>query len=605
MLTPDARTVLLDDLQAPPGYEVDAAVATTFTLDLTAAMLPPFAISGIGTGAIGRDPISLLQALRHASDKVDVFCQAGAIGVPRSADLVAFLEPMVHQIVPPVGALFHPKIWLLRFTSPSSQTKYRLLVLSRNLTHDNTWDVAVRLDSESVADRPRADNDALTALLRWLPDHAIHISRERRERVLTLADEVSRVHWERPEHVEEVRLHTGGVPGQPSIDLGAGRHLVISPFVTADGLARATKGHKDRPALVSRQETLDDLDPEVLDGVTAYTMAADTAVPMEEGEGVEAPSQSDDAPQPSGTLSGLHAKVYVVEPTDTWTKARVLLGSSNATEPGLTKNVEFLVEVLGRREHLGVEQVLPSDGSSTKGIRPLVEPYVRQAPIDRTEEKTRRRLQHLLRSIAAIHHVVSISEETSTTGPTYSASVASDHPYPAREVVTVTINLLTRSGSTSEVVGRPDLTVSGLAAADITPCVAVTATEGSLTESTVVLGRLEGAPAGRLDAVIANQVNDKDKFRRLVLLLLSLGNPAELAALLADNTSGDESSAFFGNGSSGILELVLRGLGARSAAIDDLDRLVAAVNADVLPDGFEAFWEQVRQARLLLQEESA
>lgn len=600
MLTPDARTVLLEDLQAPPGYDVDAAVATTFTLDLTAAMLPPFAISGIGTGSIDRDPISLLQALRHASDKVDVFCQAGSIGVPRSADLVAFLEPMVHQIVPPTGALFHPKIWLLRFTSPSGPAKYRLLVLSRNLTHDNTWDIAVRLDSESLDEHPREQNEPLTALLRWLPDHALHVSPARRARVHALADEVARVQWERPEHVEHIAFHTGGIHGQPTINFWAGGHLVISPFVTAEGLARATKGHNRPPVLVSRQETLDDLEPGALDGLSAYTLAADTDVPITD----EAATDDGDAPPP-GTLSGLHAKVYVLEPTDTWTKARILLGSSNATEPGLTTNVEFLVEVFGRREHLGVEQLLPSDGSSTKGIRPLVEPYVRQAPIDRTEEQTRRRLQTLLRSIATIHHVISISDEASTIGPRYSAAVATDHPYPTGEGVTVTINLLTRSGSTSEVIGRPDLTVSGLAAADITPCIAVTATEGKYSESTVILGQLLGSPEGRLDAVIANQVNDKDKFRRLVLLLLSLGNPAELAALLADDTSGDGSSAFFGTGSSGILELVLRGLGARSTAIDDLDRLVAAVNADVLPEGFEEFWEQVRQARRLLQEETA
>ena len=74
MLTPDARTVLLDDLRAPAGYEVDHAVATTFTLDLTAAMLPPFAFADLGATSTRMDPIALLQALRHASGKVDIFC---------------------------------------------------------------------------------------------------------------------------------------------------------------------------------------------------------------------------------------------------------------------------------------------------------------------------------------------------------------------------------------------------------------------------------------------------------------------------------------------------------------------------------------------------
>lgn len=595
MLTPDARTVLLDDLQAPPGYEVDAVVATTFTLDLTAAMLPPFALSGIGTKAMGRDPIALLQALRSAGDKVDIFCQAGSIGVPRSPDLVAFLEPMVHQVVPPSGGLFHPKIWLLRFTAQGSQPRYRLLVLSRNLTHDNTWDVAVRLDSESSDDTPREANSALTALLRWLPDHAHHLPATRRERVVTLADEASRVVWERPEHVRWITFHAGGVPGQPELDLRAGRHLVISPFVTADGLVLATSGHHTPPVLLSRQEALDDLPAEVIEGVTAYTMAADTELPLDD--------QGDDTPP--ATLSGLHAKVYILEPTNAPKRARVLLGSSNATDPGLTRNIELLIEAIGPRAHLGVEQFLPADASSTDGLRPLIEPYVRQTPIDRTEEKTRRRLQHHLRSIASIDHRVTISEGGDRAGATYSAEVTAGRCYTAIDDVRVTINLLTRPGSTATVDGTPWLRVGGLATADITPCIAVTAAHGSIKESTVVLARLEGAPEGRLDAVIANQVNDKDKFRRLLLLLLSLGNPAELAALLAEDSAGDGSFGFFGSGSQGILELVLRGLGTHSDAIDDLDRLVAAVDAEVLPDGFEAFWEQVRAARDLLKEACA
>ena len=125
MLTPDARTVLLEDLRAPDGYTLDHAVTTTFTLDLTAAMLPPFAFADIGIGSSRPDPISMLQSLRRAGSKVDIFCQAGAIGVPRSADLVAFLEPMVHQVVPPTGGLFHPKCWFLRFASPDREPRHQ------------------------------------------------------------------------------------------------------------------------------------------------------------------------------------------------------------------------------------------------------------------------------------------------------------------------------------------------------------------------------------------------------------------------------------------------------------------------------------------------
>ena len=594
MLTPDARTVLLDDLRAPTGYTIDHAVATTFTLDLTAAMLPPFAIANIGITERRPDPITLLQALRHASDKVDVFCQAGSIGVPRSEDLVAFLEPMVHQVVP-TGGLFHPKVWVMRFVADDARPKYRLLVLSRNLTHDNTWDIAVRLDSESISDEPLEMNGPLVALLRWLPEHVHHIGADRATRVRSLAEEIAHVSWERPDDVERLSFHVVGLPGHDTLSLHARRHLVISPFVEDDGLAMATRGHQEVPTLISRQETLDALSDDALNGVSAYTLAADVDVPTTDETGEDEP----DVP----LLHGLHAKVYVLEPTDKWTKARVLLGSSNATTPGLTGNVEFLVEVLGRRDRLGIDSILPPDAESRSGLRPLIEPYVRQPPLDREDERTRRRLQGSLRSIAAIEHLVEIVEEdTPGEGQSYRATISTCADYPSTEA-SVSVALLTRRASTADVERRPHLVVHHLPPADISPCVIVTASDGDITESTIVLGRLIGAPKGRLDAVIARQIDDPGKFMRLLMLMLSLGNPSELAALLEAHRGSGSGGGSLDITTSGVLELVLRGLSTGAAGIEDLDHLINKVlDDDVLPDGFREFWGQVSQARRMLED---
>lgn len=593
MLKPESRTVLLEDLRAPSGFTIDHAVATTFTLDLTAAMLPPFAIADIGITGRRPDPITLLQALRHASDKVDIFCQAGSIGVPRSEDLVAFLEPMVHQVVPTRG-LFHPKVWVMRFVADDAPPSYRLLVLSRNLTHDNTWDIAVRLDSESIADEPLDVNDPLVALLRWLPEHVHHIDATRMTRLRSLTDEIAHVRWERPEDVETLSFHVIGLPGHDTPSLHAGRHLVISPFVEADGLRTATQGHKKSPTLISRQETLDDMPADALEGVATYTLAADVDLPTTDDTVEDEPDMS--------LLHGLHAKAYVLEPTDKWTKARVLLGSSNATTPGLTSNVEFLVEVIGRRDRLGIERVLPPDAESRDGLRPIIEPYVRRPPKDRDEERTRRRLQGSLRSIAAIEHLIEVAaEDTADDEHTYRATISASAGYPTTNA-SASIALLTRRASSAGVTGRPDHVVRHLPPADISPCVIVTLTEGDITESTVVLGRLIGAPEGRLDAVIARQVNDRDKFMRLLMLMLSLGSPSDLATLLAARRGSGSGGGSLDITTSGVLELVLRGLSSDGGGIEDLDHLITEVLDDeVLPEGFRTFWDEVSHARRLLK----
>jgi hypothetical protein len=81
MLSPDDRTLLVD-LLAPPdaGFRLESAVATTFTLHLTALLPVPLGLAGADLSP-STDPLSILQAIRKYSDRIDVFCQAGHVSV--------------------------------------------------------------------------------------------------------------------------------------------------------------------------------------------------------------------------------------------------------------------------------------------------------------------------------------------------------------------------------------------------------------------------------------------------------------------------------------------------------------------------------------------
>ena len=162
MLAPDGRAVLLDALRPPQGYELGFAVATTFTLDLAAALIVPLAFAGSQLGE-AKDPVAVMEAVRSSADRVAIFCQAGNIVVPQQAsDLVAFIEQCVHEVRrPKPGHLFHPKLWALRYEAEEHEPTYRLLVLTRNLTLDRSWDLVLRLDSDDTRRRRNRDNEQL------------------------------------------------------------------------------------------------------------------------------------------------------------------------------------------------------------------------------------------------------------------------------------------------------------------------------------------------------------------------------------------------------------------------------------------------------------
>ena len=153
MLEPDGRSLLLDALRPPAGHELDAAAGTTFSLDLVSLLTAPVAFAMFdrqrADGSPITDPIAMLQALRAHSERITLFHGAGQITAPPiDQRLIVYLEQSVYAVVPPnANAIFHPKVWFLRFRNTETDAiSLRFLCLSRNLTPDRSWDTLLRLD---------------------------------------------------------------------------------------------------------------------------------------------------------------------------------------------------------------------------------------------------------------------------------------------------------------------------------------------------------------------------------------------------------------------------------------------------------------------------
>ncbi|KGN29778.1 hypothetical protein N802_11385 [Knoellia sinensis KCTC 19936] len=612
MLPPDSRAVLLDHLRPSAGYSLGGAIATTFTLSLPAAVIPPLAFSAFtGTGSPGQDPISQLEAVRSAANRIDVFCQAGNIAMPaKAADLFAFVEPMVHGVRRPPNGLFHPKIWFIRYDpNQGGSSQYRLLVLTRNLTHDRTWDVVVRLDSAAVEKRVQRENAPLAALLSSLPERAVTpMASARATRVSALADEARRISWEHPESIGSLDFHY--LAEGRGLDLSGHRHLVISPFLNDAGLRAATRHSRDITVL-SRVEELEQLEVGTAGDITAYVL--DEMAGIDSGEGVEEATHAQNdgaevapAAGAGSLLNGLHAKVYVVEP-DARQRPRLLIGSANATDAAFGSNVEFMVEFRGARKDFGIDRFVGPEGSLAEIIREY-QVTGGQAPDPAEEEQFA--LENALRSIAEIHHVITVTKGATATAeakPAFSLMVATDRAYSTPSDWKVTVGLLTRPGLGRMVESSTPLAekFEGVEKADITPflCVSLTAPSG-LSASTVLVGELHNDPEDRLDVVLARQIDTPEKFLRFLYLLLSLGNLHWLAQLEAGSDSdAAKSGPLLGSGRGpGILELVLQGIATNPSALDDLDGLVRRLTATeegrhLLPEGFEQLWSAVSDAR--------
>ncbi|QIX27214.1 hypothetical protein ncot_11840 [Nocardioides sp. JQ2195] len=575
----------MDQLAPPNGAKFDRAVATTFALDLTATLLPALAFTGFHLASGTSDPIATLESIRSTADRIDVFCQAGAIGVPeKSPDLLAFLEPMVHPVRPPSShGLFHPKVWFIRYVDDAGPPSYRLLVLTRNLTMDSSWDLAVRLDSESIAKKTQPASAALRDFLVSLPDRATpSLSGARRKAISELADEAGRIVWELPPSAEQAVLHYLNPNRKRSTDFSGARHLVVSPFVDAAGLSRIRP--KGEIQILSRAEELEKLETVTTSRLKARVL--DELAVSQEVEGSRLGGQ-------------LHAKMYVVEQSQNWSKSHVFIGSANATGAAFTNNTEFLVEIRGHKNHFGIERFLGDDGT----FMAMTEPYQpTEAEVDEAEDALQRELENAVRRVAGM--TFSVEVISSGTDDTHDLHLTSEKPFSLEPGWHATVELLTlpEHGAPVGPGVALDTVVPAVPTPDITPFLAIRVVSPTgLLASTVVVAALINEPKDRLDVVLARQMDSPDKFLRFLFFLLSLGKPAALVDRASTRSTGTGGASPFGEGGSGVLEMVLGALATRPEALADLDALVARLEGTeagrkALPEGFSEFWSVVRDA---------
>lgn len=517
MLEPTTRHLFTDGLRPPSGYSVDVAVGTTYTLGLASLLLPPLAMAAhdreTSDGDDPGDSIALLEAVRRFADRMTVFCHAGAIHVPgQYRRILAFAEDSVIEALPHAeGHIFHPKMWVLRFTD-GTQHRHRLLCLSRNLTADTSWDTIVQLeqaDGGPIEGAPAGD------FLRALPGLAVRpLASERAAQLADLASSVAGASFSVPEPFTRGELHPLGVGtghGWP-VPHGARNAVAISPFLDRPTVQRLNPS--GRRVFVSREDTYAEL------GAAAFT-GADVRVLDPLAETVIEQEQLDHG-TPWSVRSGLHAKTFV------WDYDRsgwCLTGSANATSAAFAGNVEFGVLLHGPRRSCGVDAFLPTE--PLKGEVSLARVLVPYTIADLEPQADPTRAAEV--AVTAYHSVLATARPalhvtTAEDGTRYDVQLAFSGALP-EDPGRTTARLLSRAGEqhAQPIEGAPvwrDVTL-----ADLTPFVTIRTTvtlEGGdeLSLDCVLKADLIGAPEDRAARMLRSLLDSEDSVLRYLSFLL-------------------------------------------------------------------------------------
>lgn len=595
MLNPNTRSLYTAALTPPPGMVFDEAIGTTFSLDPAMLLSVPvhLALLGGDRGNPLRDGIAVLESVRRLSGRITLYAQRGRLQIPSPPHvLYGLLESMVVEVVAPRGGVFHPKLWVMRFIDPLNDASVllRLMVLSRNLTADRSWDVALTLEGEPSG-RNRANNRSLGELVSSLPRLAFgEVDPARIEQAIRLGDELRRVDWELPHGFDDVSFHVLGLKRKAWIPDWSNRFAVISPFCSDTALGMLVD-HTARPdALISRPETLAELSTETTENFERC-LALDEAAETEDGEDLEEGTDRD--------TSGLHAKVYVFERG--W-NTHIVLGSANATHAALeaSANVEVLAELVGKRSRVGgIDKLLGAEG-----LGEVIVDY--HAPehgdvLDPDYKAAEAALESARDALASAKLIIDCTHTAETEDWRLDLigavdnlqGVASARAWPITVPDSHAVDIATLPATAR-------LTLGNFATASITGLVAIElrAEVRDVRIRFVLNLPIAGLPRERDSAVLQTVIRNRDGFLRYLLLLLG-----DLGA--AQNSPGDGKGGSWtvGGGSEcmPLLEELVRAYSREPERLVEVSRVVRRLtegedNQQIVPQEFLETWAVFEQA---------
>ena len=361
------RHSVVDMFRPPPGYCLDQAVGTTYSVDFVTLTSVFMAFADAESDEQNGSSIpEQLFAFTRLSERLKLFVNRGCIllsGVRESSRICAIYDSLIEEVSLPEGS-FHPKLWFLSYkpkqTPENAGAKpiHRLLVGSRNLTLSNCWELAVKLDGQSAIGIRRDSVGGVLA--RYLKSIQQYTGCQSSVLDTAIANLPS-IEFSLPAGVTECSLAIQW-PGERelvnSLPAAGKEAVIVSPFLGKTFVERVTKGFEKVALISTRREIELKLDEKIVTSLQPNLFYV-----------------NDDASAEVTTRLSLHAKLYFFETSDS---QQMLIGSANASRnawqginseamlsfPFGIKKSSFLEDFIHKSKselHPWIERYLPED----------------------------------------------------------------------------------------------------------------------------------------------------------------------------------------------------------------------------------------------------
>ncbi len=577
-------------LLAPPtGYALDFAVGTTYSLDLNALVGACMSLSlGEETDSELLDnPIYILDTLHRTGEKLALFCEGGQIKVPQKVTkLHALLENIVFEVVMPkrrgtAYSSFHPKMWLLRYRNTDMVPLYRVVVLSRNLTFDRSWDVVFSMDG-TLSEEQTEKNAPLKEFLAFLADGLpkTPLGKEKKRGIRSLISDLDRVRFEIKKPFTDFEFLPIGI-GRTQTDIRTVLRLsskkyddlfVMSPFLS-NGEIKALDGLIGEEAvLVTRRESLSKLRVEDCSKFKIFCIRDEVV----NGEGTYSDGENETVQQ-----QDIHAKLYL---SRKYSAVDLFLGSMNASHNALAGNIEFMIHLKTLNRYLNLEKLREELFGKDEAKNPF-------EPIDLTtfaqEESTAdSRLDKIVKAVCRTRPYANAEADGELYRVKMTVPNCGKLDFLGAEVLICPL-FAARQKEISETVE-----FEGLPLGELTSFYRITVKKDEESLERVIIVPTEGIPASRDDAIVSSVVCDQKSFVQYLSFLL--GDEPALSALEAmHSAAGNNPKAEL---PAALYEKMLLAAAREPARFKEIDFLMKSIRGEnVVPQEFTRLYETFKK----------
>ena len=536
MFKPKEDRLNYGQLLVPPvGYTLVRAVGTTYSLDLETLMSVCIAlgIQESTDSSLTKNPFAILKSLQGLSEKLLVFCEAGQIAAmpPERSPLMLLLDKMIvpvklREIKGKGYPSFHPKTWTLQYEDEVGNQYFRFIVLSRNLTFDRSWDVAVSLEGKLTGARHKSSYPIVDFLefLKYNCLEGVSMKTEKRRILNGLMQDLPFVQFS----LEDKRFLDFEI-----LPLGIGKTdidedplfkntfhdlLILSPFVSSGVLRSFDQRDKlknTRRHLITRTTELHKIAGK-LDTFKVFAMK-DAVV---EGEELVSDEETAKVQQ-----QDIHAKMYLMTKDS---RSSLYLGSMNASENGLHRNVEMLLKLSAYRYYLNLDLV-EADlfGPDEKG-NPFEEVDLTTVDTEAPEKEEKDALERVIKGICRLKAKAVVEPVAGA----YNVTVTFSCPREGFPDVEIAPARTVRTQRLAE-----EVVFEGLNALELTELYRITVKGETDSITRMILIPTE-MPSDRDDMVVRSILKDKRAF--VDYLAFILGDDYVLSALEMEAAAGTD-----------------------------------------------------------------